>query len=100
MSWTVIAKKDFRDAIRSKALWALAVLFILFAGGFTYISWIIPKLIGQQNMPATGPTAGLISGLSGSAGFLVPLIGLLVWVQSNRWRTDQRQPQAAARTAT
>lgn len=76
MSWAVIAKKDFRDAIRSKALWALSVLFVLFAGGLTYISW--STLIDQQNMPATGPMVGLVSGLSGSAVFLVPLIGLLI----------------------
>ena len=78
MSWTVVAKKDFRDAIRSKTLWALSVLFVLFAGGFTYIFWFIPQLVGQQNLPAAGPTVGLINGLSGSAGFLVPLTGLLL----------------------
>jgi ABC-2 type transport system permease protein len=78
----VVTKKEFRDAVRSRALWVLSVLFILFAGGFTYVSWIVPQLIGQQNMPATGPTVGLISGLSGAAGFLVPLIGLLMGYKS------------------
>lgn len=78
MSWTVVAKKDFRDAIRSKTLWVLSVLFVLFAGGFTYVFWFIPQLVGQQNLPASGPTVGLINGLSSSAGFLVPLIGLLI----------------------
>ena len=78
MSWTVVAKKDFRDAIRSKTLWMLSVLFVLFAGGFTYVFWFIPQLVGQQNLPASGPTVGLINGLSGAAGFLVPLIGLLI----------------------
>jgi ABC-2 type transport system permease protein len=78
MSWAVVATKDFRDGIRSRALWALSVLFILFAGGFTYVFWIIPQLLGQRNVPPSGPTVGLISGLSSSAGFLVPLIGLLI----------------------
>ena len=78
MSWTVVAKKDFRDAIRSKTLWVLSVLFVLFAGGFTYVFWFLPQLVGQQNLPASGPTVGLINGLSSSAGFLVPLTGLLI----------------------
>ena len=82
MSWMVVAKKDFRDAIRSKTLWALSVLFVLFAGGFTYIFWFIPQLVGQQNLPAAGPTVGLINGLSGSAGLLVPLAGLLIGYKS------------------
>ena len=78
MSWTVVAKKDFRDAIRSRTLWVLSALFVLFAAGFTYVFWFIPQLVGQQNLPASGPTIGLINGLSSSAGFLVPLIGLLI----------------------
>lgn len=85
MSWTIIAKKDFRDAIRSRALWALTILFILFAAGFIYLSWALQQFLqqaAQQTMAATGPTVGLISGLSGSAGFLVPLIGLLMGYKS------------------
>lgn len=29
MSWETVARKDFRDAIRSKSLWALSALFVL-----------------------------------------------------------------------
>ncbi|MDY7082097.1 MAG: ABC transporter permease subunit, partial [Halobacteria archaeon] len=31
-----VARKDFEDAVRSKSLWALIVLFILFVGGGAY----------------------------------------------------------------
>lgn len=33
MSWQAVARKDFRDAIRSKLFWALAIIFGLFAVG-------------------------------------------------------------------
>lgn len=33
MSWQAVARKDFRDAIRSRMFWALAIVFALFAVG-------------------------------------------------------------------
>ena len=33
MSWAVVARKDFEDAVRSKMLWAITVLFVVFTAG-------------------------------------------------------------------
>lgn len=37
MTATVVAKKDFQDALRSKLLWVLSALFVLFTAGVAYI---------------------------------------------------------------
>jgi ABC-2 type transport system permease protein len=72
MSLIAVAKKDFQDSARSRWLWALTVLFVLFAGGGAYV-YVGTDLLGS------GPTDsdGLINLLSGSAGLLVPIIALL-----------------------
>lgn len=36
MTLSVVARKDFQDAVRSKLLWALSALFVLFAAGIAY----------------------------------------------------------------
>ncbi|KZN24834.1 hypothetical protein A4G99_10960 [Haladaptatus sp. R4] len=42
MSWRVIAKKEFRDASRSRRLFALILVFVLFFAG---TSFVIIKII-------------------------------------------------------
>jgi ABC-2 type transport system permease protein len=37
MSWAVVAKKDFQDAIRSRALWGLSAIFLLLVGGISVV---------------------------------------------------------------
>jgi len=37
MSWTAVAKKDFQDALRSRAIWAISVVFILLSVVIAYV---------------------------------------------------------------
>ncbi|PSP87094.1 ABC transporter [Halobacteriales archaeon QS_4_69_34] len=77
MSWTAVAEKDFRDAIRSRMLIALTVLFVLFAVGFTYLFSAIPRVLGNA-APDTAATIALLSALNNASALVVPLIGLVV----------------------
>lgn len=75
MTWLAVAEKDFQDAIRSKVLWVLSFLFILFAGGVAFLFSQIP---GLQQAGSEVSTLGLINFLSAPVGFLIPIIGLLL----------------------
>lgn len=75
MSTIVVAKKDFRDAIRSRMLLALTVLFAVFTIGSAYVSTQIPELIGTSGNQST---VNIVLGLLSPAGLLIPIIGLLV----------------------
>ena len=50
MSIATVAKKDFQDSARSRWLWALSVLFVLFVAGLSYLFTSIPNLggVGQE----------------------------------------------------
>ncbi len=76
MSAVAIAKKDFRDAVRSRGLIATTVLFVLFAVGGAYASVYIGGLLGTGGDQQT--TLDLIFALQTPAGFLVPIIALLI----------------------
>jgi len=67
MSWLVVARKDFEDAIRSRWLIGLTVVFILLVSGVSYLA--------RQTA-----SANAVLQLSGSlfVGTLVPLIALVV----------------------
>lgn len=69
MTWFVIAKKELQDAIRSKVLWVMSLLFFLFIILTTYP-------IGHS--PGTMSTSSFINRLNGPTGLLVPLIALLL----------------------
>jgi ABC-2 type transport system permease protein len=74
MSTIIVAKKDFRDAIRSRTILALTLLFAVFALGGVFVGTQLPKLMGgssDQNLD-------IVLGLLSPAGLLVPIIGLLV----------------------
>lgn len=79
MSWLPIAKKDFRDALRSRALLGLTGLFVLFAAGFTYLFGAIPGMFGGSESPST---VALILGLQSAGAFLVPLVALVIGYKS------------------
>jgi ABC-2 type transport system permease protein len=72
VSSLAVARKDFQDAIRSRVLLGLTVLFVLFVAGASYFF--------AQIQPAPGggdPTAlVLVFSLLAPAGLLVPVIGL------------------------
>ncbi|WP_330632244.1 ABC transporter permease subunit [Halocatena halophila] len=81
MTWTVIARKEFRDASRSKLLWLVVGLFVTFAGGAAYLYAQIPSFhIGG---PSTEFSAvGLLVFLEWPVTVLVPVIGLLLGYKS------------------
>lgn len=76
MSWTVVAQKDFRDAGRSKMLWAVTLLFVIFAAGAAYLYAQIPAL--QQGGANEIVTTNLLLFLRTPVGILVPIIGLML----------------------
>jgi ABC-2 type transport system permease protein len=80
VSLVVIAKKEFSDSVRSNVLIGLMVLFVLFAGGFTYLFSQAPGILGGGG--ATASTPALITAMGTAAGLLVPLIGLIVGYKS------------------
>jgi ABC-2 type transport system permease protein len=79
MSWLVIATKDFRDAVQSRALWALVGVFVLLSTGSTYAYVAVPELFGGQ----PGATfAGLVFFTTGLTGLFVPLAAIVVCYKS------------------
>lgn len=64
MTWDDVAHKDFRDAIRSRWLWALSVVFVGFIGG-------VPALLFGYYAPAEASAADLFG-----AAASMPLLGL------------------------
>jgi len=75
MSTLAVAKKDFRDSIRSRALLVITVLFALLTGGGAFVSsWAgeILEVGGDQT------TLDLLLALQTPASFIVPIIALLI----------------------
>jgi ABC-2 type transport system permease protein len=75
MSWLAIAKKDFRDASRSRALWGLTVLFVLFLGGFAYLFTIIQSEGASDELLSS---LDYVSFLLSPAALLIPITALVV----------------------
>lgn len=76
MSWKVVARKDFQDAIRSWWLWGLSILFVML---FTlpallrfYVGW------GEDPMVADGTVAIYIFIMKEPLSLLVPVIAIVV----------------------
>lgn len=79
MTWLAVAKKDFRDAVQSRALWALIVVFVSASVASTYAFVSVPELFGGQG----GATfAGMIFFIVGLAGLFVPLAAIVVCYKS------------------
>ncbi|MFB6217602.1 MAG: ABC transporter permease subunit, partial [Halobacteriaceae archaeon] len=76
MTWDVVARKEFRDAVRSRWLWALTVVFVLFTAGAALLFALVSGGGGQQAQGLT--SLGLLGFLLSPAGLLVPIIGLVV----------------------
>lgn len=74
MSWVVVARKDFRDASRSRVLWAVTALFVLLVGG---LAFAYSELLVGNGGPAD-TSLGFIVFLQGTAGFFVSIAALLV----------------------
>jgi ABC-2 type transport system permease protein len=75
MSWQAVAQKDFRDAIRSRLLIALTVLFALFAVGAAYV---VSEIQPPQQAALTGEvtTVFLIIGLAGATAVFIPIVAI------------------------
>lgn len=78
MSTLAIARKDFSDSARSRRLWALIVVFVLFVAGLAfYFAEVAPA--GQN--PNAGSLA-LIGSLLLPTAILLPAIGILTGYRS------------------
>lgn len=75
MSWVAVAKKDFRDAGRSKALWALTILFTVLVVGIVYF-------FGAIAGAADPGFDTLLGSFIGPLFLLLPLAGTLVGYKS------------------
>ncbi len=76
MSWVAVARKDFQDAVRSKVLWVLSVLYVLLVAGIAY------ALIQVFSVPADASTGVLLLAMLGGVTFFVPLIAVTVGYKS------------------
>jgi len=72
MSFATVAKKDFKDSARSRWLWVLTVLFVLFTAGIAYAFSIL------QGADQELSTLGLLFFLQSPAALLVPIIALVI----------------------
>ncbi len=75
MSWQAVAEKDFRDAIRSRLLLVLTVLFVLFAGGAAYFAAQI-RPPAQVQFGGELTTLALIGGLTGPVSIFIPIVAI------------------------
>ena len=79
MTWTVVAKKDFRDAVQSRALWALVSVFVLVSVLSTYAYIEVPQLFGE---PGGATFGGLVFFTVGLTSLFVPLAAIVVCYKS------------------
>jgi ABC-2 type transport system permease protein len=75
MSWSVVARKEFQDASRSKALWGLTALFVIFLAGFAYLFTVIQD---AGNSDAVVSSLDYVSFLLSPAALLVPITALVI----------------------
>lgn len=69
MNWRVVAAKDFRDAVRTRSLWALSALFVAVLAGVTIGFTLVAR---RPSFP------GLLTFLSALVVWLVPITALVV----------------------
>jgi ABC-2 type transport system permease protein len=75
MSWAVVARKDFRDARLSRALWGLTALFVLLSVGFAVLYATVPAVsrdVGEVS------TLGFLTLLAGSVTLFVSIAAIVV----------------------
>jgi len=75
MSWTAVAKKDFRDAVQSRALWALLAVFVVLSVVLSYSYAEFPTLVGGTEQATVG---GLVFFTSGIVSLFVSLTAIVV----------------------
>lgn len=73
MSFVTVAKKDLRDSIRSRWLWVLTVLFVLFTAGIAYAFSVL-----EEGAEGDLTTLELLFFLQSPASLLIPIIALVI----------------------
>jgi len=77
MSWVVIARKDFQDAVRSRTLWALSGAFFALVGLLTVAYGTVDEVSGGE------PSAlGLIFFVASSIGLFVSVAAIVICYKS------------------
>lgn len=79
MRTLTVAKKDFKDAVQSRALWALVSIFVLLLLITTYAYTELPEMFGPTPEATFG---GLIFYTVGITGLFIPLAALVVCYKS------------------
>ena len=82
MTWDAVAHKDFRDAIRSRWLWALSVVFVGLIGGVPALlfGYYAPPETAASDLfgaAASMPLLGLSLSYSGVLAFVIAFIALV-----------------------
>lgn len=73
MTWRAVARKDFRDAVRARTLWAVSALFVLLAGGIAVAYATFDEVSGGD------PTAlGVMFFVASVVGTFISLAAILV----------------------
>jgi ABC-2 type transport system permease protein len=73
MSFVTVAKKDLRDSIRSRWLWVLTVLFVLFTAGIAYAFSVL-----EEGAEGDLTTLELLFFLQSPSSLLIPIIALVI----------------------
>lgn len=74
-----VAKKDFRDAVQSRALWSLVAVFVALLLLTTYAYVEFPEMFGPIDEATFG---GLVFFTAGITGLFVPLAAIIVCFKS------------------
>lgn len=77
MSWRAVARKDFRDAIRSRAFWAISALFVLLALLVAGAYGLFPEELGGDPSPR-----GLVFFLANVVSSFVAITAILICYKS------------------
>ena len=75
MSWQVIARKEVKDAIRSRVLHALSGMLVLFALALMGVYASLPSVFG---VPAAELTLESFISIIGNAAVFVPIVGAML----------------------
>lgn len=78
MSWTVVARKDFNDARRSRSLWGLSIAFLVLAMLFAGLYAYVPAITADAEISSLG----LMAFLSAPVAIFVAVAALVTAYKS------------------
>lgn len=79
MTWTAVAVKDFQDSRRSRSLWFLTALFVLFA---SVMAWAYAEIQSVGTATSGVESLGLLFFLAGPATLFVSIAAVVVTYKS------------------